>query len=186
MITIVSGLPRSGTSLMMQMLEKGGMEVLSDQIRKPDENNVRGYNEYEKVRSLPKDPSWIIEAEGKVVKIIAQLLFFLPRKFEYRILFMERNMDEIIESQSKMLQNLGTTGAKLDPAILIQTFQKQMDQAKAIITQAANIEWIPISYNEILTDPAPTAEKVNVFLGNSLIVQDMASVVDATLYRTRC
>jgi len=186
MITVVSGLPRSGTSLMMQMLEKGGMDVLTDDLRKADENNQRGYYEYQKVKSLPKDSSWISEAEGRAVKIIAQLLFFLPRNFEYRILFMERNMDEIIGSQSKMLENLGTTGADLDPNILIQTFRKQLDQAKAIITQAPNIEWMPVSYNELLEDPTPLAEQVNSFFGGSLSVPDFVSVVDDSLYRTRC
>lgn len=186
MITVVSGLPRSGTSLMMQMLEKGGMAVLTDAVRKPDQNNVRGYYEYEKVRSLARDPSWIAEAEGKAVKIIAQLLFFLPRNFKTRILFMERNMDEIIASQSRMLQNLGQTGADLDPAVLIQTFQKQMDQAKMFITQAPNTEWMSVSYNELLNDPGPVAEQVKPFLGDSLSVPDMLSAVDDSLYRTRC
>lgn len=186
MITIVSGLPRSGTSLMMQMLEKGGMEGLTDQVRQADDNNARGYYEFEKVKSLAKDSSWIGDAEGKSVKIIAQLLFFLPRNFEYRILFMERNMEEIIGSQSRMLQNLGQTGAKLDPAILIQTFQKQMDQAKALLSRAPNIEWMPISFNEALTDPMPVAERVNAFLGNTLNVSEMVSAVDVSLYRTRC
>ena len=186
MITVVSGLPRSGTSLMMQMLEQGGMEVLTDEMRKADENNQRGYYEYEKVKSLAKDPSWLGEAEGKAVKIIAQLLFFLPRNFEYRILFMERNMDEIIGSQSKMLQNLGQTGANLDPSVLIQAFQKQMDQAKAVITQAPNIEWMSVSYNDVLNDPKPIVKQVNAFLKDALSIEDMTSVVDDSLYRTRC
>ena len=186
MITVVSGLPRSGTSLMMQMLEKGGMEVLTDDIRKADENNQRGYYELEKVKSLAKDPSWIGEAEGKAVKIIAQLLFFLPRNFDYRILFMERSMDEIIGSQSKMLQNLGQTGANLDPAILIQTFQKQLDQATTFMNQTPNIEWMPVSFNAILDDPESAADKVNVFLKDALSISDVTSVVDDLLYRTRC
>ena len=186
MITVVSGLPRSGTSLMMQMLEKGGMAVLTDEIRKADESNQRGYYEYDKVKSLGKDPSWIGEADGKAVKIIAQLLFFLSRNFDYRILFMERHMEEIVESQSSMLRNLGRTGANLDSDILIQTFQKQMDQAKAIMTWAPNIEWMSVSYNELVRDPKPVAEQVNAFLGNSLSIPDMVSVVDEALYRTRC
>ncbi len=185
MITIVSGLPRSGTSLMMQMLEKGGMTTLTDQIRKADDNNPRGYYEYDKVKSLSRDSAWLKEAEGKAVKIIAQLLFFLPRNFEYSILFMERNMEEIIASQSKMLQSLGRTGAKLDSAILIQTFQRQVNQARAVLSKSANIQWMPVFYNTIFTDPVQTAQKVNAFLGNSLNVPDMASVVDVSLYRAR-
>jgi len=108
MITIVSGLPRSGTSLMMQMLAAGGMPVLSDGERKADTDNPKGYLEWERVKQLPKDPSLIAEAEGKVVKVISQLMLSLPDGHEYRIVFMQRPLAEVMKSQDEMLKRRGT------------------------------------------------------------------------------
>jgi hypothetical protein len=184
-ITVVSGLPRSGTSLMMQMLEKGGMEILTDHVRPPDENNSRGYYEYEKVKTLQKDNSWLGDAEGKAVKIIAQLLFYLSQNYEYRIIFMERHMEEILRSQAKMLQKLGQKGAELDPSILAETFKKQVDRIKAFLSNLKHVEMITISYNEILKNPVAGAGLVDDFLGNRLSVNAMASVVNSALYRER-
>jgi hypothetical protein len=108
MITIVSGLPRSGTSLMMQMLAAGGMPVLSDGERRADTDNPRGCLEWERIKQLPKDPACIAEAEGKVVKVISQLLLSLPPGHDYRIVFMQRPLPEILKSQDEMLRRRGT------------------------------------------------------------------------------
>jgi hypothetical protein len=105
-ITIVSGLPRSGTSLMMQMLEAGGMDILTDGIRKIDKNNPWGYYEFEKVKNLGKDNSWLNLCNGKVVKIISILLYDLPTDRKYNVIFMKRNLQEVLASQRKMLDNL--------------------------------------------------------------------------------
>ncbi|MBN1780966.1 sulfotransferase family protein [bacterium] len=185
MISIVSGLPRSGTSLMMQMLEKGGMETMTDQNRKPDENNCRGYYEYEKVRSLQKDAAWIAEAEGKCVKIIAQLLYFLPGGFRYRILFMERHMEEIVRSQTAMLQNLGRTGAALEPAVLIKTFQDQTDKVRTFLSHCDHVQLMTVSYNTLIVDPQGESEKINRFFDYGLSVPAMVSAVEPSLYRQR-
>jgi len=107
LITVVSGLPRSGTSLMMQILEANGFEILTDSIRTADESNLRGYYEYEKVKSLMKDNTWLAEAEGKTVKVIAQLLPYLHSSFEYKIIFMQRKIAEILSSQSKNVRENG-------------------------------------------------------------------------------
>ena len=107
MITIVSGLPRSGTSLMMQMLESGGLPVLCDGERKADTDNPKGYFEWERIKQLPKDPSLIAEAEGKVVKVISQLILSLPADHDYRIVFMQRPLPEVLKSQDKMLRTPG-------------------------------------------------------------------------------
>src|SRR3984957_677590 len=107
MITIVSGLPRSGTSLMMQMLEAGGMAVLSDGERKADTDNPKGYLEWERVKQLPKDPGLIAQAEGKVVKVISQLLLSLPGGHEYRVVFMQRALPEVLKSEGGRMRGNG-------------------------------------------------------------------------------
>src|SRR5579863_3590302 len=115
MITIVSGLPRSGTSLMMQMLVAGGMSALSDGERLADSDNPRGYLEWERIKQLPNDPGCIAEAEGKVVKAISKLLLSLPADHEYRIVFMERPLPEVLASQDQMLKRRGTYKDGIDP-----------------------------------------------------------------------
>src|ERR1700675_612032 len=114
MITIVSGLPRSGTSLMMQMLDAGGLPVLSDGERKADTDNPRGYLEWERIKQLPKQPALIAEAEGKVVKVISQLLLSLPEGHEYRVIFMQRPLPEVLKSQDEMLRRRGTFDPNVD------------------------------------------------------------------------
>jgi len=115
MITIVSGLPRSGTSLMMQMLAAGGMPVLSDGERQADVDNPRGYLEWERIKQLPQDPACIAEAEGKVVKVISRLLLSIPAGHEYRVIFMQRPLPEVLASQETMLLHRGT--ANLEPTM---------------------------------------------------------------------
>ena len=129
MITIVLGLPRSGTSLLMQMLEAGGMKIYTDNIRKADENNSNGYYEHEKVKQLQRDNSWFAEVEGKAIKVIAQLIEYVPPDFLYQALFIERDMDEIITSQRVMLERLGKPST-VERQILKKTFQLQVQNIK--------------------------------------------------------
>jgi hypothetical protein len=185
MITIVSGLPRSGTSLMMQMLEKGGMPILTDHIRKSDESNPRGYYEFEKVKSLRKDASWMNEAEGKAVKVIAQLLYFLPSNYEYAVIFMERNLEEIVSSQQKMLERLGQTNNRANPDTLIKTFQKQVGQIKSWLSAQKNMRSLFMNYGEIMKDPIRTSQHIIHFLDLNLVKEKMASAVDPELYRQK-
>ncbi|MBN2102430.1 sulfotransferase family protein [bacterium] len=185
MITIVSGLPRSGTSLMMQMLEKGGMETLKDNSRIPDVNNPRGYYEYNKAKSLQKDNTWLKDAEGRCVKIIAPLLCFLPVQYEYNILFMTRNMDEMIQSQTKMLHNMHQQGAALESSVLKKTFQKQTDKVLLLLSNFKNVRLQKFSYNEMINNPTANALLVNQFLKSSLSVNAMASAIDQSLYHER-
>src|SRR3974390_1435088 len=126
MITIVSGLPRSGTSLMMQMLAGGGLNVLSDGERKADTDNPRGYLEWECIKQLPKNPSLIAEAEGKVVKIISQLLLALPDGYQYRVIFMQRPLPEIMKSQDEMLRRRGTYDPKVDSSPIEAEFPRHL------------------------------------------------------------
>ncbi|MEM6336728.1 MAG: sulfotransferase family protein, partial [Bacteroidota bacterium] len=139
MITIVSGLPRSGTSLMMQMVEAGGISALTDGVREADENNSRGYYEFEPVKKLRADASWVPQAEGKVVKVIAQLLQHLPQGHDYRVVFMDRDLTEVLRSQTTMLKNLGQKTPALPAAILARTFDQQVAKTKAWAAAQPNV-----------------------------------------------
>ncbi len=183
---IVSGLPRSGTSLMMQMLKSGGLPVLTDNVRKADTHNEKGYFEYTPVKSIGKDTSWVIKAKGKAVKVIAQLVPTLPMEKEhnYRIIFMERDLREAVASQHDMLRSKDTQGAYLPDAQLRLTFAAQLRSVRKLLT-IAKIPVLYVSYSECIDDPSGTAAKVNEFLDDSLDATKMADVVNTNLYRHR-
>ncbi len=185
MITIVSGLPRSGTSLMMQMLAVGGMPVVSDGERKADPDNPRGYYEWERIKLLPQQPDLIAEAEDKVVKVISQLLFALPAGHAYQIVFMERPLPEVVASQAEMIRRRGTSGAALPPAALIAGLGAHLNQVNAWLKGKPDILVCRVGYHEVLRDPLPTAEKIQAFLGRALDLEAMARQVDSSLYRQR-
>jgi hypothetical protein len=183
MITIVSGLPRSGTSLMMQMLAAGGMPVLSDGEREADTDNPRGYLEWERIKQLPKDPACIAEAEDKAVKVISLLLMSLPEGHEYRVIFMQRPLPEVLASQDKMMRNRGTAGA---PASIVSAaFEKNLLATNAWLDSKAYVKTIRVPYHETVQNSKDTAVKVVEFLGISLDIDTMAQQVDSTLYRNR-
>lgn len=181
MITIVSGLPRSGTSLMMQMLQQGGMELLTDGVREADENNERGYFEYEKVKGMQSDNKWMGEADGKAVKIIAQLLPFVPPKKQYSILYMVRPIEQVIASQRKMLNNQGQQGAKLSLEQLTQVYTTQTRRVQNWLT-ARKIPCMYVYYPQVLSEPFTIAEAIQPFLNIDLDTDLMASVVDVSLW----
>ena len=185
MINIVSGLPRSGTSLMMQMLAAGGVPILSDGERVADIDNPRGYCEWERIKQLPKEPGCIDEAEGKAVKVISQLLFALPAGHDYRIIFMERPLTEVVASQAEMIRRLGTVGAPLPAAALIAGLKAHLSQVNAWLTQRSEIEMLRLEYHAVLQEPAGAAQNVATFLRRELNVEEMAKQVDPTLYRKR-
>lgn len=183
-ITTVSGLPRSGTSMMMQMLRAGGFPVLADGLRKEDEDNPRGYCEYEKAKRLREDTSWLPGAKGKAVKVIAQLLPCLPPQHSYRVLFMERDIREILMSQKKMMERTGTKGARLSDASLAGVFHGQVSSARELL-QAGNIPVLYVRYSDVIARPRETAARVNAFLGGNLDEAAMAEAVSPGLYRQR-
>ncbi|MFC1821774.1 alkaline phosphatase family protein [Thermodesulfobacteriota bacterium] len=183
-ITIVSGLPRSGTSMMMQMLSSGGYECLTDDLRKADDDNPRGYYEYEKVKQLRKDRSWLPEARGKAVKIIAQLLPSLPGKLPYRIIYLERDLKEVIASQNRMLERQGQKGARLSKERLMQVFSQQASQTKRLLANR-KIKTLYVNYQDALSQPKIVAQRLKAFLGVELDEEAMARAVDGTLYRQR-
>ena len=140
MITIVSGLPRSGTSLMMQMLDAGGLPVLSDGERKADTDNPRGYLEWERIKKLPKNPGLIAEAEGKVVKVISQLILSLPSDHEYSIVFMQRPLPEVLKSQDEMLRRRGNSDLVADNSAMEEFFHRHLIEVNQWLARHANMK----------------------------------------------
>ena len=185
MVTIVSGLPRSGTSLMMQMLAAGGLPVLSDGERKADTDNPKGYLEWERIKHLPKDPSIMAEAEGKVVKVISQLLLSLPAGHEYRVIFMQRPLPEVMKSQEEMLRRRRTYDPNADTAPVEQAFQRHLIEVNKWLAGKPGVLVLRVHYHRVLREAKTVAEELAQFLGVPLDIASMAQQVDGTLYRNR-
>jgi tetratricopeptide (TPR) repeat protein len=184
-ITIVSGMPRSGTSMMMQMLRAGGLEILTDNARANDENNPKGYLEYEKVKSLATDNSWMEEGQGKVIKVIAQLLQFLPAAYQYNVIFMEREMEEIIRSQQIMLGKKAEVEKKIYPTALADTFKKQLEKTRSWLKAHPQFKVMYVPYTDVINEPEEVAENLSMFLDTDLDIDRMIASVDKDLYRNR-
>ena len=183
-ITIVSGLPRSGTSMMMRMLEAGGMAAMADHIRQPDADNPQGYYEFEPVKTLKTDASFLEHMPGKAIKIVSMLLYDLPRDKHYKILFMQRNMEEILASQKIMLQRTGTSSQK-DDQEMGRLFAQHLREVVAWLAQQENMQTLYVNYNAVLAAPKPYAQAVNRFLDKRLRVRQMVAAVEQSLYRNR-
>ena len=184
-VTIVSGLPRSGTSMMMKMLEAGGIEVLTDHVREADKDNPKGYYEFERVKKLEHDKAWVADAHGKVVKVISALLRHLPEDHTYRIVFMRRKIEEILASQRKMLVRRGEDPDKVEDAKMALLFKRHLKQVLKWMDEQPNVEFIEISFNQTVKDPMTQAERIDEFLGGGLDIEQMVNVVDPALYRQR-
>jgi hypothetical protein len=185
MITIISGLPRSGTSLMMQMLVAGGMSALSDGERHADADNPRGYWEWERIKQLPNDPACIAEAEGKVVKVISYFLPVLPAGHEYRIIFMQRPMPEVLASQDQMLRRRGTYKEGANPAKVSDKFEKHLREVDAWLDGKTHVKVLRVPYHDVLSKPKEIGKQIAEFLQINLELDAMAQQVDASLYRNR-
>jgi hypothetical protein len=183
-IIVVSGLPRSGTSMMMKMLNAAGIEPVTDNIRTADEDNPKGYYELEKVKQLDKDNSWVSDCKGKVIKVISMLLKPLPSDQHYKIIFMRRKMQEILDSQKQMLIRRNQPNPVPDEK-MAEMFNKHLKDVEAFIEKQANMECLYISYNDVLENPAANVEKINDFLGGALTTSAMLEVVDTALHRQR-
>jgi len=184
-IYIVSGLPRSGTSMMMKMLDAGGLIPLVDNIRVADEDNPKGYYEFERVKQLENDKKWLPDARGKVVKIISMLLRHLPDDYNYKVVFMLRDVDEILASQRKMLERRGEPTDKVGDEKMALMYQNHLDKLKKQLEQKQNFDTLYVKYNEILNAPEDYCDKINKFLGGILNQQKMLTVIDKNLYRQR-
>ncbi|MCA9935067.1 MAG: sulfotransferase [Ardenticatenaceae bacterium] len=185
-VTVVSGLPRSGTSMMMKMLDAGGISPVQDGIRTADTDNPKGYYEFERVKQLDKgDKAWVADAQGKAVKVISALLKHLPDDYQYRVIFVRRNMPEILASQRKMLVRRGEDADKMDDAQMAALFEKHVADVERWLAQQPNMQTLYVHYSEVLADPLSHIAKINAFCGGALNEEAMASVVDPDLYRNR-
>jgi len=183
-ITIVSGLPRSGTSMMMRMLEVGGMEVMTDNIRQADADNPLGYYELEKVKRIQEDATFLDDAHGKAFKMVSMLLRHLPPHKDYKIIFMRRDLQEVLASQKIMLARRGkdTSG---DDQEMARHFAKHLDDMAAWLATQQHMDVMYVGYHDVFRHPLRSAETVNRFVGHRLDPHKMAAVVEPTLYRNR-
>ncbi len=184
-ITIVSGLPRSGTSMMMQVIEAGGIPVLCDHVRSCDDDNPRGYYEFEPVKKTKTDPFWVPSARGKVVKVIYSLLYDLPAAYHYRVIFMERFLAEVLASQKKMLERRGQKGGGVADDKMAALFRSQLATFEHWIHNQKNFAMLRVGYADMIADPVAAVDRVNAFLGGTLDRDAMTRAVDPDLYRNR-
>ncbi len=184
-ITIVSGLPRSGTSMMMKVLEAGGMEIVTDNIRAADEDNPKGYFELEQVKALKDgDDAWISDAPGKVVKVISSLLEHLPSRYQYKIVFMRREIAEILASQKQMLIRRGESNDG-DDQEMAEMFQEHLKRVRVWLANQSNMDVLYVDYNALMGDPDPEIKAVAEFLGLTENLNALLAVPDKNLYRQK-
>lgn len=184
-IVVVSGLPRSGTSLMMAMLQAGGLPVLTDQVRAADEDNPGGYYELERVKQIEAAPAFLDEARGKAVKIISELLKYIPAAYQCKVLLMRRDMREILASQRQMLIRRGKPAAAVSDDELAALFEKHLARIEEWLARQPHLEALPVNYNELLREPTRSIAQINAFLGGTLDEQGMVRAIDPALYRQR-
>jgi hypothetical protein len=185
-IVVVSGLPRSGTSMAMGMLEAGGLSVVTDGVRAADASNPKGYFEFERVKDLdkPGPHAWLADARGKAVKIISFLLTHLPESYDYQVIFMQRDLDEVLASQNKMLANRGEAGGA-DDTRMRALYEEHLAQVERFMKNRPCFATLKVPYAQVVADPRAEAARINAFLGGRLDVERMAAVADRSLYRNR-
>jgi hypothetical protein len=183
---IVSGLPRSGTSMAMKMLEAGGLELVVDNIRTADEDNPKGYYEDERVKDLAEmeEKGWLREARGKVIKVVSSLLNYLPTDNAYKVVFLRRNLHEVLASQTKMLDRRDEQSHTEDQELL-QMYASHLEKVEFQLRFRPNFEAIYVNYSDVVADPAREARRIAGFVGGGLDVDRMAGAVDGSLYRNR-
>jgi len=182
-IVVVSGLPRSGTSLMMQMLDRGGIPALTDEVRRADTDNPRGYYEFEAVKRTQHDASWLAEARGKVVKMVSSLLYDLPATESYRVIFQRRDFDEMIDSQEKMLKRLERPSAPREQ--IKKSFTVHLERLFDWLPQQDHLQVLMVSYNDILEDADREIGRIVEFLDSVPLPDEMLQAIDPSLYRNR-
>lgn len=184
-IIVVSGLPRSGTSMMMKILAEGGLPIVTDELRRADADNPNGYYELESVKQLSAgNVAWLSDAGGKVVKVISALLEYLPDEYSYKVIFMERETREILASQQKMLQRRNETSL-LSDAEMEEKFRRHMSAVKPWLARRPNMEVLYVNYNSLISDPEPLCRRVVEFVSAPLDLSRMILVPNAQLYRNR-
>lgn len=185
-VVIVSGLPRSGTSMAMKMLEAGGLEVVADGVRSADDDNPKGYFEDERVKELAEieDKTWLRAARGKAIKVVSSLLQYLPSNNLYLVVFMRRSLYEVLASQTKMLDRRGEDSETGDQEML-EMYRNHLDKVEFQLRFRANFEAEYVNYTDVLDHPMEQAARIAEFVGGGLDIEKMAAVADRTLYRNR-
>lgn len=186
-IVVVSGLPRSGTSMMMRMLESGGVRVMSDGEREADVDNPKGYFELERIKHLEKetDKSYVRESRGSALKVISFLIKDLPDDNDYRVIFMRRDLEEVLASQDKMINRLGTEDTTAADEAMKEAYRNDIIRTRLMCRKRSNFEMIEIHYTHAINNGPATASQVNTFLGGTLDEAAMRDAIDASLYRNR-
>jgi hypothetical protein len=183
-ITVVSGLPRSGTSMMMRMLESGGLAPMTDGVRSADDDNPKGYYEFEPVKRLSRDTSWLPDAYNKAVKAIYVHLYHLPPEHRYKILFLRRDFDEVIASQRVMIERRQEK-SPLNDAQLVEVYTKQLRSLDAWVQSQKNIELRYLDYSRVINESEIMVQEITRFLGLALDTRAMIRAVDPSLHRQR-
>jgi hypothetical protein len=184
-IIIVSGLPRSGTSLMMQMLQAANIPLLSDGQRVADEDNPVGYWELELVKKIKTDSSWLNNADCHGVKIISPLMFELPDEHQYKVIVMKRAMPEVLASQRTMMARREQQGSSMPDTLLTKVFQQQELKLSRWLTTQDNCRFIEVHYGQLISEPARQVDQLIDFLQQPLNHTAMINCVDPDLYRNR-
>jgi hypothetical protein len=181
-VIVVSGLPRSGTSLMMQMLASAGVPLQQDGVRAPDVSNLRGYFEWDEIKQLPRNPGLIGECEGKAVKIISSLLMSLPAGFDYRILFMERRVEDVLASQTQMIARLGTRAASLPERQMVQALAAHRSQVVQWL-EKSGYRFEKVEFEKLFSETLITTARITRFLGlDKSAITAMSSVIEPQLW----
>jgi hypothetical protein len=183
-VLVVSGLPRSGTSLMMQMLERAGVPLFTDAVREADESNPRGYLEHEAVKRLASDQSWLPRAENKAVKVVSHLLVHLPPGYAYKVILMQRDIDEVVNSQQRMLERDGADSTASDPTALEAAYRQNLRRVERWAADN-HVSLLTVNHHDVMNTPLREAERVCRFLGIDADPAALAAVVDTGLYRSR-
>lgn len=184
-LTVVSGLPRSGTSMMMRMLEAGGIAPVVDGQRAPNDDNPLGYYEFEPVKQLAQDSSWVAGSVGRSVKVIYKLVQDLPPNVAYRVIFMQRDLDEVLSSQEVMMRRDGLDPDAIGRDVLLRLFQTDVFEFRRWAEAQPNIAIFYADYKRTIAEPAAMAAEIATFLGQPMDTEAMAAMVNPDLYRNR-
>lgn len=186
-IVVVSGLPRSGTSMAMRMLEAGGLPIMTDRVRAADDDNPLGYFEHDLVLTLDKGggAGWLKSARGKAVKIVSALLPHLPEEFGYQVIFMHRDLREVLASQNRMLERRRGAGSDAGGGRMIEIYEEHLGRIATLLARRSCFQTLDIRYADVVADPEGEARRLNAFLGGRLDPARMAAAVSPELYRNR-
>jgi hypothetical protein len=184
-LTIVTGVPRSGTSLVMQMLAAGGHPIATDGVRAADADNPRGYFELEAARRLTRDASWLPPLAGRALKLVHTLVPLLPSDLRYRVLLVRRRLDEVLDSQRVMLTRLDAAPDPEEDERLLPALAAQLARLEVWLGAQPGLPWLRIEHAELIAQPARVAQRMAGFLGGGLDADAMATCVEPALHRQR-